>query len=170
VVLFSDQNFVPSLPTVSDCCINVVRIENATLHELYDIAIVIFGNTTLPEGSIFTYGSASHLGRCGTSLYAKNWVEVVALTNSSWRGVRICPLVPLLLSACPGTLSRELNELATWYDHIYENNTEGVHDSWVGLAAALGQCSDGAVSLENMDAYKQWWAAIMENLSVKAMR
>ncbi len=69
-------------------------------------------------------------------------------------GLRICPLVPLLLSACPGTLSRELNELATWYDHIYENNTEGVHDLWVGLAAALGQCSDGAVSLENMDAFK----------------
>ncbi len=129
MVLFSDQNFVPSLPAASGFCINIVRIENAALHELYETAVEIFGNTTLPEGSIFMFGSASHLGRCGTSIYAKNWVEVVALTRSYWRGVRICPLVPLLLSVCPGTLSRELNQIATWYDHVYDNNTEGVHDS-----------------------------------------
>jgi hypothetical protein len=118
VVLFSDQNFVPSLPANQEACINIVRVENASLHELFDMACEIFGNATLPEGSIFMYGSASFLGRCGTSLYARSWVEVVARTSSTWRGIRICPLIPLIVSPCPGTLVREIQELSTWFDQV----------------------------------------------------
>jgi hypothetical protein len=131
-----------------------VRVENASLHELFEIASEIFGNTALPEGSIFMYGSASYLGRCGTSLYAKSWVEVVALTSGTWRGIRICPLIPLIVSSCPGTLIRELQELATWFDHVYDNNAECLHDSWAVLVAALDSCSSGASTLTNMDTYK----------------
>jgi hypothetical protein len=69
--LFSDQNFVSSISSPSQECINVVRIENATLIELFDTAKEIFGNATLTEGSIFMFGSVSHLSRVGTSAYAK---------------------------------------------------------------------------------------------------
>jgi hypothetical protein len=154
VVLFSDQNFVPSLPANQEACINIVRVENASLHELFDLAFEIFGNITLPEGSIFMYGSASFLGRCGTSLYARSWVEVVARTSSNWRGVRICPLIPLVVSPCPGTLIREIQELSTWFDTVYDNNCECLHESWAALVAALDNCSSGATTLANMDTYK----------------
>ncbi len=39
VVLFTDQNFVPSLPSSDNRCINIVRVENPSLDELLEIAI-----------------------------------------------------------------------------------------------------------------------------------
>ncbi len=100
------------------------------------------------------YGSASFLGRCGTSLYARSWVEVVARTSGTWRGIRICPLIPLIVSPCPGTLIREIKELSTWFDQVYDNNCECLHESWAALVASLDNCSSGATTLANMDTYK----------------
>ncbi len=51
MVLFSDQNFPASLSSNNCRCINIVRLENATLFELLDIAKEIFGNTTIADGS-----------------------------------------------------------------------------------------------------------------------
>jgi hypothetical protein len=68
VVVLSDQNFVSTLTGVSNDCINIVRIENATLSELLETAKEIFLNVTFPEGSIFLIGTASYLGRIGVSL------------------------------------------------------------------------------------------------------
>ncbi len=98
VVVFSDQNFVPSLSCASRGCISVVRIENSSLLELYEMASEMFGGVNFPEGSVFLFGSVSHLGRSGTSIYAKDWTEVVALCTGKWHGVRICPLIPLITS------------------------------------------------------------------------
>jgi hypothetical protein len=90
IVMFSDENFVSKLDCNNDKCINVVRLENATLLDLFEIAKELFSNIALPEGSIFMFGSSSYLGRAGTSLYARGWTEVVALASDTWRGVRIC--------------------------------------------------------------------------------
>jgi hypothetical protein len=38
VVMFSDQNFVPTLAGNNETCIHVVRLKNATLHELGNLA------------------------------------------------------------------------------------------------------------------------------------
>jgi hypothetical protein len=70
VVLFTDQNFVPSLPSSDNRCINIVRVENPSLDELLEIAIEILEHITVPDGSVLGFGSASHLSRVGTSLYA----------------------------------------------------------------------------------------------------
>jgi hypothetical protein len=131
-----------------------VRVENATLLDLFEIAKEIFSNVSLPEGSIFMFGSASYLGRSGTSLYARGWTEVVALASETWRGIRICPLIPLILSECPGTIVRELSELATWLDRVYETNPQGLREPWQCLVKAMEACSTGLTSLENMDNYK----------------
>jgi hypothetical protein len=56
--LFSDQNFVATIPGPNKDCLNVVRVENATLLELVDVAKEILGNAPLPEGSILMFGSA----------------------------------------------------------------------------------------------------------------
>jgi hypothetical protein len=72
VVLFSDQNFPGMLNSRHGKCINIVRLENSSLFELFDIAREIFGQVQLPEGSVFLFGSASDLGKSGTSLYTRS--------------------------------------------------------------------------------------------------
>jgi hypothetical protein len=95
MVLFSDQNFPASLSSNNSKCINIVRLEDATLLELLDIAKEIFGNTSIADGSIFMFGSASFLGNSGTSMYAREWTELTGIAANHWRGIRICPLIPL---------------------------------------------------------------------------
>ncbi len=152
--LFSDQNFVATIPGPNRDCLNVVRVENASLLELVDVAREILGNAPLPEGSILMFGSASYLSRLGTSAYARDWTEVVALCNTSWHGVRVCPLVPLIVTDCPGTIVRELSELSIWLDMVYDGNPQGLQDVWRGLIAAMDNCSTGSVALDVMESYK----------------
>jgi hypothetical protein len=100
------------------------------------------------------FGSVLYLGRSGTSLYARGWTEVVALASDNWRGVRICPLIPLVLTECPGNIVREISELATWFDKVYSSNPQGLRETWQCLVKAMEDCSMGSTTLENMDNYK----------------
>jgi lysophospholipase L1-like esterase len=152
--MFSDQNFVPTLTAKEQCCIGIVRVENCSLLELYEMALEIFSNVIFPEGSVLMFGSASHLGRTGTSIYAKDWTEVVALCTGRWRGVRVCPLIPLIISECTGTIVRELSELTNWYSSVYDTSPLGFHDVWLELVAAMEEYSSGSVTLDVMDSYK----------------
>jgi hypothetical protein len=152
--LFSDQNFVSSVISRTKECVNVVRIENATLFELFETAKEILGNVTLPEGSVFMFGSVSHLSRMGTSLYAKDWTDITALTVETWHGSKICPLIPLIRSECVGSVIRELNDLSLWFKEIYDSDPQGLHEVWRGLVAAMESLSTGTTSLDVMDSYK----------------
>ncbi len=152
--LFSDQNFVSSISSPSKECVNVVRIENATLIELFDTAKEIFGNAPLTEGSIFMFGSVSHLSRVGTSAYAKEWTDVMALTAESWHGIRICPLIPLIRSECVGSVVRELNELTLWLEKVYDSDPQGLQEVWRELVSAMDSCSTGTAPLDVMESYK----------------
>jgi hypothetical protein len=154
VVIFSDQNFVPTLNAKEQGCISIVRIENCFLLELYEMASEIFSTVTFPEGSVFLFGSASHLGRTGTSIYAKDWTDVVALCTGKWRGVRICPLIPLIVAECTGTIVRELCELRNWYSSVYDTSPLGFHDVRLELVAAMEENSSGSITLDVMDSYK----------------
>ncbi len=154
VILMSDQNFVPKLGTNDKNCIQVVRSENASLIELFELAVEMFENATLAEGSILLFGSVSHLSRCGTSLYARDWTEVVALTSRTWQGIRICPLLPLITTECPRSVIRELSELAVWFESVYGTDPQGLHGTWMRLVAAMETCSTGTTSLDVMETYK----------------
>jgi hypothetical protein len=114
----------------------------------------MFGNLNLPEGSVFLFGSASYLGRTGPSIYARDWSEVVALCTSKWRGVRICPLIPLVITECPGTIVRELSELTNWYSNVYDSDPLGFHEVWMQVVTAMEECSTGTTTLDVMDSYK----------------
>jgi hypothetical protein len=85
----------------------------------------------LPEGSIFLFGSFSYLGRNGRLINAREWTSVVAQASSFWRGIHISPLIPLIISECPGfgSITREISELSVWLDNLYENNTRCLLDS-----------------------------------------
>jgi hypothetical protein len=79
---------------------------------------------------------------------------VVALASDNWRGVRICPLIPLILSECPGNIVREISELATWFDKVYSANPQGLRETWQYLVKAMEDCSTGLTTLDSMDNYK----------------
>jgi hypothetical protein len=145
VVFFSDQNFPGMLSCRHGKCINIVRLENSSLSELFDVAREIFSQVQLPEGSVFLFGSASDLGKSGTSLYARSWTEVLARSSSQWRGVRICPLIPLIMSECSGSIVRELSELTTWFKKVYDSDPQGLRESWVGHVRAMETCSMGTM-------------------------
>ncbi len=155
VMIFSDQNFVSSLETTNAGCINILRVENASLVELYEIACEVIGDVTLPEGSVLMFGTVSHLARNGISVYARDWTEVVARSSESWLGIRICPLIPLIGSECPGSVIREISELACWLETVYETDPQGLTNAWTGLVAAMESYSMGTTSLEVMETYKQ---------------
>jgi hypothetical protein len=100
------------------------------------------------------FGSASDLGRTGTSLYARGWMEVVARSSDQWRGVRICPLIPLILSECPGSIVRELGELSTWFEKVCDSDPQGLRESWASLVRAMETCSTGTAATDSMESYK----------------
>jgi hypothetical protein len=79
---------------------------------------------------------------------------VVVLTSATWYGIRVCPIIALTVSECPGSVVRELNELAIWFKKVSESNPQGSHDVWMGLVAAMEECSTGAVTLGVMESCK----------------
>ncbi len=153
-IFFSDQNFIASLECPMNACLNIVRMEDASLSDLCKLSREIFGNQKLPEGSVLLFGSASYLSRVGTGIYAKDWISVVSSTEGTWPGVRVCPLIPLIQSDCPGSLARELSEIAAWYSIVYDNNPTGMLEPWTAVASATSDLSVGSVLLSNMDTYK----------------
>ncbi len=153
-ILFSDQNFVANVEHDNGQCLNIVRLEDASLVDLLNLSKEMFGGKTLPDGSVFLFGSASYLSRVGSGTYAKDWVTLVTQAGIACRGIKICPLIPLLISQCPGTLAREIMEIATWFESMYENNPIGLLATWTAVVAATEKCSVGATTLSAMDAYK----------------
>jgi hypothetical protein len=153
-VIFSDQNFVSNIEGSNGTCIAVVRQEDASLTDLFKLAQEIFENQRVPEGSVFLFGSASYLARVGTGTFAGDWLATVCRAEKQWRGIRVCPLIPLILSDCPGTLAREIAEIAAWFTSIYENNPLGLFNTWAAVVSASETLSDGGISLPHMDSYK----------------
>jgi hypothetical protein len=153
-VFFSDQNFIASMAGSGNTCLNIVRMEDASLSDLYRLSCEILGNTRLPEGSVLMFGSASYLSRVGSGLYAKDWTSLVSSIEKKFPGIRICPLIPLILTDSPGSLAREISEVAAWLATVYENNPLGLLEPWTAVAVAMESLSVGSVTLPNMDTYK----------------
>ncbi len=83
VFLFSDQNFVPTLAAENTSYINIVRVENASLAELLDMAGETLMHVKFPEGTLMMFASVSYLSRKGRLIYAREWTKVVALTSAT---------------------------------------------------------------------------------------
>ncbi len=63
---------------------------------------------------------------------------------------RLCPLIPIILSTCPGLLAREILELAAWLAIVYDNIPLGMHVPWAATVAATEALSVSAVALLSM--------------------
>ncbi len=91
---------------------------------------------------------------------------MVARSSSQWRGVRICPLIPLILSECPGSILRELSELTTWFEKVYDSDPQGLRESWVALVRAMESCSTGLTATDTMETYK---VALPSDLTMRSL-
>jgi hypothetical protein len=55
---------------------------------------------------------------------------------------------------CPGTLAREIAEVAAWFASLYENYPLGLVNSWAAVVSASESLSEGGIPLQHMDSYK----------------
>ena len=54
-------------------------------------------------------GADAHLCRVGASAYyAWDWIESVARVGSKFGQIKVCPLIPIVGSDQPGSLSRDI--------------------------------------------------------------
>ncbi len=76
--------------------------------------------------------------------------------NAAWKRVKINKTLEFhfIMSDCPGTLAREIAEVAAWFASIYENNPLGLFNTWAAVVSASETLSDGGISLPHMDSYK----------------
>jgi hypothetical protein len=131
-----------------------VRQEDASLSDLFELSREIFENQRVPEGSVFLFGSVSYLAHVGTGTFAEDWLTTVCRVEKLWRGIRVCPLIPLIMSDCPGTLARDIAEVAAWFASLYENNPLRLFNAWAAVVSASETLSDGGIPLPHMDSYK----------------
>ncbi len=87
-------------------------------------------------------------------MYAKDWGEVVALSSENRCGIRVCPLIPLIITECSGNIEREIFELALWFETVSDTSPQGLHDTWMSLVTAMESCSTGVTSLDVLESYK----------------
>jgi hypothetical protein len=147
VICFADQNFVPFIQDGLGGCIAIVRIENASLSELVDFSFELLENLPLEQGSVVLYGSASFLYRVGVSVYAREWVDCITK-------IHICPLIPIIRENCPGSMARDLEQLAAWVLKVYSNNIDGLSDCWRAVMQATRAHSQEGNLLSQGEHYK----------------
>jgi hypothetical protein len=128
-ICFADQNFVPYI-CGNTSYVAVVRLEDATLSDLSAIAIEILGKSTIPPGSVILLGSASHLFRVGTGMYAADWVAEVHKLELRFKNVNFCPLAPILRELSPGSLVQDLEALSVWLHMMYDNSIKALMTCW----------------------------------------
>jgi hypothetical protein len=146
IIIFADQNFVPML-TGGKSCLAIVRLEDASIPELTDLAFEILDKYHPPARTIFLFGSSSHLLNAGTTIYTQEWCNLVSNLSSTYPDSRILPLTPVIREDCPGVVSRQLIELATWYKTVYANDIMGITSVWDTLVSTLCKTDEDGLDL-----------------------
>jgi hypothetical protein len=131
----------------------VIRLENPTLSELFDITLEIFDRTPLPPGTLFLVQSVSHLLEVGTTIYTSNWLGMLRDFGRRWKQVKIGPVPPILRENTPSQVTKVILELFHWYKITYGNNIEFPRAAWDILIAALGENTDQTLDLANRETY-----------------
>jgi hypothetical protein len=118
VLIISDQNFPPALPTDEKRCCVVIRLEDCYLNELPGLLKEFFGNRSgyLPEGSLLLFGSLSHLASRGLESYAEEVVKIFRVfSNMLSRGCSLSHSISVPLGGVDGEgLVRDLYDLDCW--------------------------------------------------------
>ena len=127
--VLTDQHFVATAPAVTPGkqCLKIIRIENATLWELYNFfrSMLSQGDLDLPVGSAILFGSASHLANVGLAYYTEELVLVNKNLREMFSGEVVllpCPFM-LVEGSSNAALLRSIFELASWLKHVWGGDT-----------------------------------------------
>jgi hypothetical protein len=156
-IVMSDQNFLPALSSEiseGEGCMEVVRLEDASLNDLAELANEIFDKIAINPGSVFLLGSASHLFRAGITTYAQDWVSVNASLTKKFKTAHICPLVPLILEEVAGGLARGVEMLAMWLHKVYSTGIRGMGEVWSCVASHAQHFTIGSTLLQYEEVVK----------------
>jgi hypothetical protein len=146
VIVFCDQNFVPTL-SGDTSCVAVARLENGSLDEIADLAIEILERHFIPPGTIILLGSVSHLASVGTTIFATDWCNTIEKLRLKLRNAKIVPAVPVLREDGPGSIGKQLIELTHWFKTVYEKNTLGCLPVWEKLTEIIGKTDEDGLDL-----------------------
>ena len=127
--VLTDQHFVATAPSVTPDkqCLKIIRIENATLWELFNFfsAMLSQGDLDLPVGSAILFGSASHLANVGLAYYTEELVLLNKKLREMFSGEVVllpCPFM-LMEGSSNGALLRSIFELASWQKQVWGGDT-----------------------------------------------
>jgi hypothetical protein len=160
VILFADQNFVSTL-SGGTSCIAIARLEDANLIELMELSLEIFDRHTLPPGTLLLYGTVSHLFNAGTTAYAYDWCNLVSRIPSTYRDIRVLPLIPIIREDCSGTVNRQLIEISSWFSRVYSKNTLGLTSLWQNLIEILSLTDEDGLDLGYWETYSVAFPAML---------
>jgi len=152
-IIVSDQNFVPGLSGKTSC-VPVIRLEDPTLKELYEISAEILDRYTLPNGTLFLVGSTSHLCEMGSTIYSLDWIRMCKDFNNRWRHVKVGPLPPILREATPSTTTKVVTEIWTWFKYMYGNSISFPAAAWEKVIHALSDNTEQTLDLANREVYR----------------
>jgi hypothetical protein len=118
LILLTDQNFSPIIPSVQGCCPAIIRMEDGSLGELGDSLCTLLGDFALPEGTIIAIASLSHLQRVGLAVYADKLVSECRRFRAMFKGqVTTVPFTPMpLCGSSDPNLIRLLMDLSLYLD------------------------------------------------------
>ncbi len=152
VIMVGDQNFVSCL-SGKEGCVPVVRLEDPTLMELFDITLEIFDRYPLPAGTLFLVGSTSHLQEMGTTIYALDWVRMCREYSSRWKHVKVGPLPPILREQSGSAITRLITEVWRWFNCIYGNDICFPRAAWEVPVKNLGENTEQNLDLAGREIY-----------------
>ena len=165
LVILSDQNMAPVLPSANESCPAIIRVEGGLLCELTDAFIDTLGEFTMPEGSVILIGSLTHLMEEGQGGYARGLVkEYRRLSHLFQHTVHIVPFLPPALGGTNDpALIRYMMDISIW---IQEVQKWDFSDYYSALRAALVRSADGT-SLPHQHSQRHRLPASLEDYTEK---
>jgi len=123
LVILSDQNISPLIPSDNKSCPAVIRVEGGSLRELGDSFCCILGDHTLPEGSVIAIGSLSHLQKEGMSSYSTKMVTECRRFRAMFKNqVVVIPFTPMpLCGTSDSNLVKLIMDYSLYMDSLGNN-------------------------------------------------
>jgi hypothetical protein len=148
-IAVTDQNFNSSI-TGRSTCIPIIRVEDATLHELFEFTLEIFSRTALPTGTLFLVSTVSHLAKVGTTIYCLEWQRLLHRFGERWPNCRVGPLPPILREDTCGEIGRSLVVLQHWFSTVYTGVQSILYpkEAWDWVVRALTR---GVIPPQDLD-------------------
>jgi len=152
-ILVGDQNFVSALSGKSSC-LPIIRLEDPTLMELFEICLEIFDRYTIPSGTLFLVNSTSFLCEMGSTIFSLEWLNMCRAFNNRWQHVKVGPLPPVLREASPPVTTKVIVEIWRWFNCMYGTDICYPKSAWDIAIKQLSENNEQLLDLAARDTYR----------------